>query len=259
MKTTHSSSLSLVAILASLSLSSALADSTDDALNQFYTENTMSHLGSDVPGGTIERESPSQPAEKNHKPEKGHKRSPVPSHSTQTSGSLFSYRSSPAVTNKAYASFLTAVSANNPANRTIFQKELATNPESRFDARFSQYGYSSHNLADSLAGLIIVLWEISNNQDASAHPAGIQQVRVQVGGLLTPKKAITSLPNASKQYLSEYVKLLAAIYSDAWKKQRSLNNVAGIQNVQNIVQQSSQKLGIDFKRLQLTDSGFKKI
>jgi hypothetical protein len=256
MNTTAYASLFMAAIV-SVPVSNALADSTDEALNQFYSENAMSHLGSDFPGATVESPSPAQKEESRAKGSKTRKGSVNTDASRQSS--LFGYRSSAAVKNKAQINFLSALSANNPTNRSVFQKELATNPAGRFDSRFSQYGYSPHNLADSFAGLVIILWEISNNQDASTHPAGIRQVRAKVSELLAPKTAITSLPNASKQYLSEYVKLLAAIYYDVWKHQRSTNNAAGIQNVQNMAYQTSLKLGVDFKKLRLTDTGFQNI
>jgi hypothetical protein len=141
----------------------------------------------------------------------------------------------------------------------ILQKELATDPESRFDARFSRYGYSSHNVADSLAGFLIVLWEIVNNQDASAHPSGIREVRAKVNELLLSKSAGKTYTDAEKQYYSDYFKVLAMISKDSLRRKRSANDVAGVQTIHNTAYLIGLKLGIDFKRLQLTDSGFKKV
>jgi hypothetical protein len=63
MNTSHYSSFSLMALLASISLGTALADSTDDALNQFYVENMASRLTSEAPAGANEEPPSSQKAE----------------------------------------------------------------------------------------------------------------------------------------------------------------------------------------------------
>jgi Family of unknown function (DUF6683) len=237
---------------------SLLADSTDEALNQFYVENMAARLSSEMPASSTAT-SPPQKEEKTHPGGKPSKTPKTSSRPTKPSSALFSYRSSAAVTQKARLNFTVAVAKNDPQKTSVLQKEFSTNPESRFDARFSQYGFSSHNMADSYAGLLIVLWEIVNNQNASAHPNGIRQVRAKVNDLLLTKAGGKTFPDASKQYFSEYLKLLAVIYSDIWKKQLSANNTAAVQNVQNTAYQSSLKLGIDFKKLQLTDNGFKQL
>jgi len=54
MKITRYSSLCLVALSASISLGAALADSTDEALNQFYVDNMAARLTSEAPAITSE-------------------------------------------------------------------------------------------------------------------------------------------------------------------------------------------------------------
>jgi hypothetical protein len=264
MNSSHYSSFSLMALMASISLGTALADSTDDALNQFYVENMASRLTSEAPAGASEEPPSSQKGEKEQKAHKGvrpHKTTGASTHTSHVPASspVFSYHDSPAITQKAHVNLAMAVAKNNAQNVPILQKELATNPESRFDARFSRYGYSSHNVADSLAGFVIVLWEIVKNQDASAHPSGIREVRAKVNELLLSKSAGKTYTDAEKQYYSDYFKVLAVISKDSLQRKRSANDVAGVQTVHNTAYQIGLKLGIDFTRLQLTDSGFKKI
>jgi hypothetical protein len=257
MNTAHCSRSLWLVLLATLPITDVLADSTDEALNQFYVENMASRLSSEVPASSA-----TSPPPKEEKTRPGAKPAKAPKDSnraTKSSNSLFSYRSSAAITQKARVNFTAAVAKNDPQKILALRKEFVTNPEARFDARFSRYGFSSHNMADSYAGLLIVLWEIVNNQDAAAHPEGIRQVRAKVNDLLLSKAGGKTFPDASKQYFSEYLKLLAVIYNDIWKKQISANNAAAVQNVQNTAYQSSLKLGIDFKKLQLTDTGFKQL
>lgn len=264
MKPTPYSFLSLVALLVPLALGSALADSTDEALNQFYVENMATRLSSEAPASATENPPSSQQGEKEgkiHQGTKSHKGAGSSDHASNLplSSPLFSYHSSIAVTQKVHVNLAAAVTKNDPQKIPILQKELATNLENRFDARFSRYGYSGHNVADSLAGFLIVLWEIVNNQDASAHPSGIRQVRAKVNELLLSKSGGKTYADADKQYYSEYFKVLAVISKDGLKRKESANDAAGVQTVHNTAYQIGLKLGIDFKRLQLTDSGFKKI
>jgi hypothetical protein len=264
MNTTHYSAFSLMALVASISLGTALADSTDEALNQFYVENMATRLTSELPTGPSEDSPSSQKGEKEQKTHKGvrpHKTTGGSNHTSDlpASNPVFSYRTSPAVTQKAHVNLAMAVAKNDVQKVPILQKELATDPESRFDARFSRYGYSSHNVADSLAGFLIVLWEIVNNQDASAHPSGIREVRAKVNELLLSKSAGKTYTDAEKQYYSDYFKVLAMISKDSLRRKRSANDVAGVQTIHNTAYLIGLKLGIDFKRLQLTDSGFKKV
>ena len=264
MKITRYSSPCLAALLALISLGTALADSTDEALNQFYVDNMAARLTSEVPATTSENSPAAQPGANEGKNRKGvrpHKgvggsdyASNLPASSPQ-----FSYHLSAAVTQKAHVNLAMAVAKNDAQKVPILEKELATNPESRFDARFSRYGYSSHNVSDSLAGFVIVLWEIVNSQDASAHPSGIRQVRVKVNELLLSKSAGKTYTDADKQYYSDYFKVLAVVSKDSLKRKQSANDTAGVQAVRSTAYQIGQKLGIDFRRLALTDSGFKKI
>lgn len=261
MNTVRYSSLSLMALSAWISVGTALADATDEALNQFYVENMASRLTSEVPANASENSPPSQKEEKVHNGVKPHKGTRSSRHATDlpASSPLFNYQSSAAVTQKAHVNLAVAVAKNDAQKIPILQKEFATNPESRFDARFSRYGYSSHNVADSLAGFVVVLWEIVNNQDASAHPSGIRQVRAKVSELLLSKSGGKTYTDAEKQYYSDYFKVLAVISKDSLKRQAAANDAAGVQTIHNTAYQIGLKLGIDFKRLQLTDNGFKKI
>ncbi|HET9377815.1 MAG TPA: hypothetical protein VFO40_22780, partial [Chthoniobacterales bacterium] len=166
-------------------LGTALADSTDDALNQFYTENMMGQLTSDMSSGVSKQPSASPGGAKVHnrvKVRKGDNLSSGSSRSTNT-GSPFTYMPSAAVTRKVYADFTADYFGNQPkaVNVQAAQKEFAGHSaDNRFDSRFSQYDFSNHNAADSFAGLLIVAWETVNNQNAAVHPAGIRQVRAKV-------------------------------------------------------------------------------
>jgi hypothetical protein len=77
--------------------------------------------------------------------------------------------------------------------------------------------------------------------------------------ILLSKSAGRSYTDAEKQYYSDYFKVLAVISKDSLKRKESINDVPGIQTIHNTAYQIGLKLGIDFKRLKLTDTGFQKI
>jgi hypothetical protein len=133
---------------------------------------------------------------------------------------LFTYRPSTAVTGKVYARYI-ASQGSNPRKSVLeyIQKQFAGNlAEDRFDSRFAQYGFSNRNVADSFPGLLMVAWETVNIQDASTNPSGIRRIRQKVSTILATKYAGKAITDVSKQYDSEYFKVLAVFSMDAKKQ-----------------------------------------
>jgi hypothetical protein len=159
----HRFSPFLLVLLASPPVVDVVADSTDEALNQFYVENMASQLTSQVAGTANEN-----PADKSargkegktHKVAKIHPSSKVQLRSNHTTNSFFSYRPSAAVTNTVYAKYISSIDPRFPKVKAFAARELAEKDiEKRFDDRFSRYGFSSHDSSDSYAGYLIVMWD----------------------------------------------------------------------------------------------------
>jgi hypothetical protein len=104
-----------------------------------------------------------------------------------------------------------------------FNAAVGNSALKRFEARFSRYGFSDHNTADSFAGLTIAAWETINDQNASAHLAGIRQFRARANEVMA--KGYTGTSDALKQHDSEYYKVLAMVYTDAANWQKSHNDL----------------------------------
>ena len=185
MKTAGGSLLLFVSI-ASVTFGSAFADSTDDALNQFYSVIGTTNLTSDVPQASA-KQRPTQSAGKVHRRANVQKDNDVSDLSGQIAAangdSLFLYHPSAAVTKKVQASFLSRVDQQpDDSSKLLVQNDASdiAAAEARFDALFYRYGFSSRNVSDTYAGYVLILWEIVNDQDASVHPTGIMQFRAQV-------------------------------------------------------------------------------
>jgi len=124
-----------------------------------------------------------------------------------------------------------------------------------FNVRFAQYGFYNRDVADSFASLLIVAWETVNNQDASAHPSGIRRVRQKLHEILAAKYAGNAITDASKQYDSEYFKVLAVFSMDA-----KTQDPTAFENLRKTTYEIFLKRSrIDLKKLQLTDTRFKRI
>ena len=126
----------------------------------------------------------------------------------------------------------------------------------RFDGRFANYGYSRHNIGDTVAGYMIITWEILHNANASNTPAGIRRVRVAVCQILEQRGKATRLTSENKQKISEILKCLAELGNEEVRRAHQTNNAAAIQQAQNLLTQFPLSLGIDLRQYRLTDQGF---
>jgi predicted GNAT family acetyltransferase len=128
----------------------------------------------------------------------------------------------------------------------------------RFDARFASYGYSRHNVGDTVAGYMIIAWEIVHNADASNTPTGIRRVRTAVCQILEKRGKAARLTSENKQKISELLKCVAEVCAQQARQARQTNNTASMQQAVNAATQFPRKLGVDLQRYQLTDQGFVK-
>jgi hypothetical protein len=98
------------------------------------------------------------------------------------------------------------------------------------------------------------------DQSFAGNNAQLRQIRQKVNELLLTKFGSKTVADATKQYNSEYYKLLAVCYTDALKRPESFDvSVGGAEGIRNIAYQYTRKLGVDLKKLRLTDAGFQKI
>lgn len=123
---------------------------------------------------------------------------------------------------------------------------------SRFDRRFDGYGFSRYNVGDTLAGFLIISWEILHNSNASQHPAGIRRIRQAVCVIIERKGKVASLSNGSKQIDSEVMKIGIEILSE---KAHDLRQ-SGDRYLLEAVNKGPLQFGLDLRRMELTDQGF---
>jgi len=244
-----------IAAISLLSLASAAqlwAQENGGEIDSFNRSLGLEGLGTDL--ASVERElqhgspasTPESPNTENSKKAPEQKKAPL--QPTESFGNL-AFRANPAVTNTVRAYYISHATTivNAPSYDTLID---------RFNERFADYGFSTHNVGDTFAGFLIVAWEIMHNADASNTPAGVRRVRVAVCQILERRGKAARLTNDNKQKISELLKCVAGLENEVIRRARQANNPAAIQQAQNQLGKMLLNYGINLWKFRLTDQGF---
>jgi hypothetical protein len=248
------SGIAAVSLLGLASASQVSAQESGGEVESFNRSLGLEGMGTDLASveHELEHGSPANTPETSNtqNPKKGpaQKRAPI---QPIESFSNLAFHPTPAVTNSVRAFYLSHVNAQTLLNAPAYDSMI-----SRFDARFASYGYSRHNVGDTVAGYMIIAWEIVHNADASNTPTGIRRVRTAVCQILEKRGKAARLTSENKQKISELLKCVAELCAQQARQARQTNNAASMQQAVNVVTQFPRQLGVDLQRYQLTDKGF---
>jgi hypothetical protein len=248
------SRIAAISLLSLAPAAQAWAQENGGEIESFNRSLGLEGMGTDLASVEHELEhsnpanTPESPAAPNPKKGPAQKRAPI---QPTESFSNLAFHSNPAVTNAVRAFYLSHMNAQALLTAPSYDTML-----SRFDERFASYGYYRHNVGDTVAGYMIIAWEIVHNADASNTPAGIRRVRTAVCQILEKRGKAARLTGENKQKISELLKCIAILAAQQARQARQTNNAASMQQAVNIVTQFPRKLGIDLERYQLTDNGF---
>lgn len=185
----------------------------------------------------------------------GRRKSPVANNAP--SSNVLAYTSSQAVAESVRRYMFDTATKNNAAAIPISKKWFANDSLlKRFDRKFAPYGFSSQNLGDTVAGYLIVSWEIVNNTDSSRNAVGIRHVREAVRRTMEQNGKAAALSNTDKQRYSEILKYGTVVFIDNMKQLQQTHDYAGQRTFQNQVATWALNFGLDVRRTQLTDRGF---
>ncbi len=151
---------------------------------------------------------------------------------------------------------LDTLSGGNSSVRGRLQEAFADNAVlKRFDAYMSARGYSSNNVADDMAELLLVSWQIVT--DTKATDAQALGVHTQTHSLFLINSTLQTLTAADRQLMAERFAYQVILSSSAHEE--FLRNGDPAQRRQ--LQESSEALlreqGVDARKVHLTDQGFK--
>jgi hypothetical protein len=248
---------SRIAVISLLSLASTpqvWAQENGGEIESFNRSLGLEGMGTDL--ASVEHElqhgSPANTPEpsQTHNAKTGPAQKRAPIQPTESFSNL-AFHPNPGVTNSVRAFYLAHLNA-----QTLLTAPNYDSMISRFDERFASYGFSRHNIGDTVAGYMIIAWELVHNADASSTPTGIRRVRTAVCQILEKRGKAARLTSENKQKISELLKCIAELCAQQARQARQTNNAAAMQQATNVVTQFPSKLGIDLRRYQLTDNGF---
>jgi hypothetical protein len=253
--------LALVATICLIGLTLSpkiLADDIGNAVDAFDRDLGLERLGPDIvnldPQSSAPETSNSETSEKKTAQRRNSRLSHPP-----LSSDILTFRSSQRVTDSLRGFVIAKVTQNNMTAIPAVEKRFANDALlHRFDRMFSPYGFSSHNLGDTVAGYLIASWEIINDADAAGNAQGIRRVREAVRSKMKEKRKVAALSDTDKQRYSEIFKYFTILMVDKMNELKEQHNDAGQRQLREQAAQPPLKIGLDLRRMRLTEQGFVK-
>jgi len=153
------------------------------------------------------------------------------------------------------AAMIESVSRNNAALRPQIEQAFAGNAALKtFDHLMSALGYSSHNIADDFAMLLLVSWEIAT--DGQATRSQIEGAARQVNRAFSMSPQLLTLSNAQRQEMAEDIAYQVVLGMAAKREYVRTGDQAQLAHLRELAASIMKRQGFDLRDLQLTDQGF---
>jgi hypothetical protein len=160
-----------------------------------------------------------------------------------------------AVSDRMREQTIDALSRTLPQLRAQMEQSFAGNAVLReFDHRMSTRGYSSHDVADDMAELLVVSWEITTG--GAAQGVQVQGAHRQVRDIFLGNSRLRAMTNTERQEMAERIAYQVVISSLAHKEYLRSGDRAQLAGLQQAVATMLQQQGIDLTNLRLTPQGF---
>jgi hypothetical protein len=160
-----------------------------------------------------------------------------------------------AVSDRMREQTIDALSRTLPQLRAQMEQSFAGNAVLKeFDHRMSTRGYSSHDVADDMAELLLVSWEITTG--GAAQGAQVQGAHRQVRDIFLGNSRLRAMTNAERQEMAERIAYQVVISSSAHKEYLRSGDRAQLAGLQQAVATMLRQQGIDLTNLRLTPQGF---
>lgn len=146
---------------------------------------------------------------------------------------------------------------NDPQLRRQIVQAFAGNAVLKnFDRFMSDRGYSSHDVADDTAELLLLSWQIATNNTATHSQA--EGVHEQVRAVLTAAPQMQTLTEADRQLMGEQIAYQIVITSSMNTESMRHNNTAQLRRLQESAAEILRAHGVDITQVHLTDQGFRR-
>jgi hypothetical protein len=126
----------------------------------------------------------------------------------------------------------------------------------KFDALLREYGFAGRNVADAFTAYLVSSWEVVNDRDADAYRGGIEALRTRMRAAMARNPRIAALADAQKQELAETFGYLAMIAAGARSQLERSGDRAALARLQEGVNSTARKMGVDLRAVAMTPQGF---
>jgi hypothetical protein len=184
--------------------------------------------------------------------------SPAPSASGDNPEASLTFTPDPELSSEIRAGIIDVLAQQSPQYRWQMERTFADDAVLKdFERYLRAHGnYSPHNVADCMAALLVISWEIMMNE--TANDAQVRGAHTQVRGIFLNTPRLQQMTNAERQEMAEksaYQVMIANTARDQYLKQPDSARLKELQASASIVMQQQ---GIDLSQLTLTAQGFHK-
>ncbi|MGG6265242.1 DUF6683 family protein [Leptolyngbya sp. AN03gr2] len=169
-----------------------------------------------------------------------------------------SFRPNSAISRQVQMSIVESVRQQAPSEADKFAAILASGqPMSLYSqAAAAKYGLRTDNVADAMTAYMVTSWMIVNNVRTDPSRAAVQAVRSQVVPVVLNNSRFRS--EKTRQLVAESLIYQTIFLSANYDRVLASNNPSQIQQfVQTTHQSISTGFGLDFRRIDLTEAGFR--
>jgi hypothetical protein len=160
-----------------------------------------------------------------------------------------------AVSDRIREETVVALSQTLPHLREQMEESFAGNTVLKeFDHRMASKGYSSHNVADDMAELLVASWEITTG--GAAQDVQIQGAHRQVRDIFLGNARLRAMTNTERQEMGERIAYQVVISSLAHREYLRSGDRMQLAGLQHAVTTMLRQQGIDLTNLRLTSQGF---
>jgi Family of unknown function (DUF6683) len=173
----------------------------------------------------------------------------------QPTEATLTYIPDPGLSERIHTQMAQTWSQSDPAVRAQMEKAFPADTVLKlFDKFMSVYGFSSHNVADATAMLLLVSWEIATG--ATATPTQIHGADRQIHSVFLGSPQLLGLSNARRQEMAEHVAYQIVLGSAAKREYMRAGDQAQLAHLRELAASVLQQQGVDLRNMRLTEQGF---
>ena len=131
-----------------------------------------------------------------------------------------------------------------------------SNPFGQLDPEFRKNGLSTSNMADTLSVFVDLMRDVANNVENSGNPQQFVALRNQFATFMAADSSSASLTQTQLQERSDLAVMVTAYVALGYAASKSTSADQAQQFSNLIADMAKQSLGIDLRKVRLTNSGY---